>query len=131
MTDTELRLLKAFPKSFVNCHGEFIAHERANEYCILYNCKNELDIKCKVLEWFSRETFKTEPYRQRKKNDEFHSFMLKGINEFLGTDFTEKDMELIYTYLGNAVHHDLTIRFIESSYDMEILQTYTSKDKTE
>ncbi len=50
MTDTEHKLLKAFPRSFISEFGEFIAHDKANEYFILKNCANDLDIKCKVLE---------------------------------------------------------------------------------
>ena len=116
------RLMRCFPRSFINQHGEFIAHEKANEYFILKNCKSELDVKCKVLEWFSRGAYKTEPYRTKKKNDEFHEFMLDGINEFLGTEFTEDDMVLIYTYLGNAVNHELTIKFIVNEYKLDILK---------
>ena len=116
------RLMWCFPRSFVNASNEFIAHRRANEYFRLEDCKDELDIKCKVLEWFSRGAYKTEPYRTNYKNEEFHEFMLSGINEFLDTDFTEKDMEVIYTYLGNACNHKRTIRFIESGYDMDVLK---------
>lgn len=111
-----------FPGSFVNHNNEFIAHRRANEYFMLGNCENEMDVKCKVLEWFSRGAYKTEPYATDYKNNEFHEFMLNGINEFLGTDFTEEDMEEIYTYLGNAIHHDRTIKFIQSGYDMAVLK---------
>lgn len=116
------RLIFCFPGSFVNHNNEFIAHRRANEYFMLENCKNELDVKCKVLEWFSRAAYKTEPYRTDHKNEEFHEFMRNGINEFLKTDFTEEDMEEIYTYLGNAIHHGRTMRFIESGYDMQVLK---------
>lgn len=117
-----IRLIHCFPGSSINCNGEFIAHEKTNTYFILHNCKTELDVKCKVLEWFSRAAHKTEPYRRRDKNDSFHAFMLNGINEFLGTQFTAEDMEQIYTYLGNACNHEKTVRFVESGYDMGILE---------
>ena len=116
------RLMRCFPRSFINGQGEFIAHTKANVYFNLKNCKDELEIKCKVLEWFSRSAYKRELYRTKQKNAEFHKFMLDGINEFLGTTFTSDDMELIYTYLGNAIHHERTIRFIASGYDMRILK---------
>ena len=48
--------------------------------------------------------------------------MLNGVNDFLGTDFTESDIEEIYTYLGNRCNHEKTVRFIESNYDMSILK---------
>ena len=116
------RLMSCFPRSFINQHSEFIAHEKANEYFILRDCETEFDIKCKMLEWFSRGAYKTEPYRTKKSNDEFHTFMLNGINKYLNTNFTYKDMEQIYTYLGNAVNHTKTMMFVESGYDMQILK---------
>lgn len=114
------KLMNCFPESFINQRGEFIAHEKANMYFILKDCKNELDVKCKVLEWLSR-SYKTNLYCTKQKNDEFHKFMFDGINEFLGTDFDTMDMEQIYTYLGNAYNHEKTIMFIESGYVMSVL----------
>lgn len=124
MVDAEIkcRLYEAFPKSFVNYNGEFIAHERANQYFILRTCETELDVKCKVLEWFSRGAYKTEPFNSDRANRGLHKFMLDGINAFLGTNFTEDDMEIIYTYLGNACNHQRTVAFIESGYDMTVLE---------
>jgi hypothetical protein len=115
------RLMQAFPCSFINYAGEIIVHREANQYFILRDCQTELDVKCKVLEWLSRAAYKTDPFGT-KKNAQFHKFMLDGINKFLGTSFTYKDIDLIYTYLGNACNHARTIRFIESGYDMKVLK---------
>lgn len=114
--------MDCFPNSVINNNGEFIAHIRSNTYFILGDCNNEEDVKCKVLEWFSRPAYKTEPYNAKQSNDKFHSFILTGINDYLGTDFSEKDMEKIYTYLGNACNHKKTLEFIKSGYDMSILE---------
>lgn len=119
---TVIKLLNAFPNSFINHCGEFIAHKKGLAYFTLTNCKTEMDVKCKVLEWLSRDAYKTEPWSSRKSNVAYHDFILSGINEFLGTDFTHDDMKLIYTKLGNRVNHELTIRFIESGYDMDVLR---------
>lgn len=116
------KLEKAFPQSYVNCSLEFIAHEEANEYFRLEDCENEFDVKCKVLEWLSRGSHKTCPFNSNIKNKRFHNFMLNGINDFLGTDFTEDDMDIIYTYLGNRCNHKRTIKFIESGYDVAALK---------
>lgn len=121
MTDIELRLLNSFPRSYINMYGEFIAHEKANEYFILRNCADDLDIKCKVLEWFSRGACKTEPYKTHKKNKEFNDFMLNGINNFLGTNFSIEEMLQIYIKLGNACNHGNTIKFIQSGYNFKLL----------
>ena len=114
--------MRCFPQSFINYQGEFIAHRYANEYFILDNCETETDVKLKVIAWFSRGAYKTMPYSTKKKNDEFHKFMLSGINKFLGTNFTEEDMELIYTYFGNGCNKDKCLEFIESKYDMQIVK---------
>ena len=116
-----LRLCRCFPNSFINGSGEFVAYRQANEYFIFENCETELDVKCKVLEWFSRGAFKTEYFSSDLKNKKYHEFMLSGINRFLGTQFTEDDMETIYTYLGNCCNHQLTVEFINSGYDMAVL----------
>lgn len=116
------RLLSAFPGGFVNHRNEFIAHKKANEYFSLENCKTELDVKCKVLEWFSRGAYKTEPFDSTSKNETFHDFMLNGINDFLGTQFNEDDIETVYTYLGNSCNHALTVEFVNSGYDLTLLK---------
>lgn len=38
-------------------------------------------------------------------------------------------MELIYTYLGNGIQHDLCLRFVESGYDLEVLREYDKKQE--
>lgn len=125
------KLMRCFPRSFINHHGEFIAHLKSNTYLIFDNCEDEQELNCKVLEWLSRAAYKTEPYYSVSANNKFHRFMLDGVNAFLGTAFTFDDMELIYTYLGNSCHHDLTIKFVESGYDMEVLREYERKRRTE
>ena len=54
--------------------------------------------------------------------------MLDGINEFLGTEFTPKDIMIIYTYLGNGCDHTGTIDFVESGFDMEPLNELANQD---
>ena len=116
------RLARAFPNSFINTALEFIAHKEANEYFRLEDCNNEFDVKCKVLEWLSRGASKTYPFNSNVKNKRFHNFMLNGINDYLGTDFTEDDMRVIYQELGNCVRHSLTEEFVNSGYDMSVLK---------
>ena len=115
------KLMRCFSRSFINYRGEFIAHEKSNTYFILDSCEDEQEVNCKVLERLSRAAYKTAPFRTTKLNNELHQFILDGINSFLGTDFTFDDMDLIYTYLGNAVNRDLTIKFVESGYSIEVL----------
>ena len=114
--------MDCFPTSVINHNGELIVHIKSNTYFILRDCNRKEDVKCKVLEWLSRPAYKTEPYSTKRNNDEFHSFILAGVNDYLGTNFSEKDMEEIYTYLGNACNHKKTLKFIESGYDMSVLK---------
>ena len=119
--DTILKLMGCFPRSTINQFGEFIAHEKGNAFFNLKYCKTELDIQCKILEWFSREAYKSTPYKRKKKNDEYHKFILDGINKYFATDFKNEDMMEIYCKLGNAVNHKLTIEFIQSGFDFSVL----------
>lgn len=118
---TRLRLLADFENSFFNERDEFIAHRYSNTYFIFSNCESEEDVNCKVLEWLSRSAHKGIPYSQEWRNKKFRKFMLDGINMFLHTDFTFDDMEIIYTYLGNACNHNKTLEFVRSGYDMSVL----------
>lgn len=124
MVDSNItkKLAAAFPRSFINSALEFIAHKTANEYFRLEDCETEFDVKCKVLEWLSRGAYKTEPFDGDNKNKQFHEFMLNGINKFLGTNFDEEDIAIIYQELGNRVRHELTVEFVNSGYDMAVLK---------
>lgn len=115
------RLFNCFEGSFINSRLEFIADKETNLYFILGNCENELDVKCKVLEWFSRDAHKSMPYRSNKRNQSYHEWVLRSINSFLGTKFTENEISEIYTYLGNAINHKKTVNFVKSGYDMSVL----------
>ena len=119
------KLMKAFPRSFIIATGdgeaEFIAHREANSYFRLIDCYTEFDVKCKVLEWLSRDAHKTAPFNSERRNREFNKFILNGINSYLETSFTFDDMDIIYTYLGNRCNHNRTEKFINSGYDMGVL----------
>lgn len=116
------KLIRAFPGSFINGSLEFIAHKTANEWFRLEDCETEFDVKCKVLEWLSRGAYKGQPFDEWTKNACFQYFMRTGINNFLGTDFSEDDMESIYTRLGGSCNHLKTMNFIECGYDMRVLE---------
>jgi len=118
----ELKLMKSFPRSFINANGEFIALSKENEFFNIENCGDEFAVKCKVLEWFSRGAFKTDHYSTAKRNGVYHKFMLDGINAFLGTSFSFENMKIIYTELGNGVNRVLCEKFVNSGYDMAILK---------
>lgn len=103
-----LKLLMSFKQSFVNDNGEIIVDKRNNHYFKLSTCKDELEIKCKVLEYLSRSA--------RTSNK-----ILQGVNEFLNVKFTKKDMERIYAVIGGGCNRERCLEFIEGRYDMYIM----------
>jgi hypothetical protein len=91
-------------KDFVNDHSF-----RLND------AKDELELKCKVIEWLSRPSIKAGTIESER-------FYLEGVNKFLGTNFDRKEMIEIYTYLGNECNRRKCIRFINSNYDFKELK---------
>lgn len=117
------RLSAAFPRSMINQRGEFIADPRpkVNSYFILENCETEEDVIAKLLEWLSRDAFKSLHFSTMSANRMCWEYHRNGINSFCGTNFTPQDMGDIYTYLGNACNHKKTLAFIRSGYDLTVL----------
>ena len=122
MTDEIFNVAKCFPDSFINSNGELIISVKGNVYFIATDCNTKEDIACKLLEWCSRPMAKGQPYAREKRNSEWRDSLIYGLNLYLGTSFTQEDMYLIYEKLGNRVNHDLTLRFIESRYDLDIVR---------
>ena len=116
------KIRAAFPAAFVNMYNELILIPKANTYIMLNQVRDERDFKAAVLEDCFQNAFKG---CSRKLQDEH----LDGINKLLDTKFTKADMELIYTYLGNGIQHDLCLRFVASGYDLEVLREYEKKQE--
>ncbi len=117
-------LFAAFPDATLNRSLEFVvdSNRRVNSYFRLEDCKTREDVTAKLLEWLSRDAYKSQHFQVEWRNRQVHKYHLDGINQFCGTSFTPEDMELIYTYLGNRVNHEKTLRFIRSGYDMGVLR---------
>lgn len=121
MIDEIFNVMKCFPKSYITQIGELILSDKGNVYFTAKDCNTQKDIICKLLEWCSRPIAKGEPYRQEKRNKEWREALLSGYNKYLGTQFTQEDMYWIYDKLGNGVDHDLTLKFIASGYDLNLV----------
>lgn len=107
---------KYSPKCFINHNNELIVEPKNNIYFILEDIETELELKCKVLAWLSRPSCKgVSKYWQKR--------IRAIVNEFLGTEFTFDEMEKIYTYLGNDCNREKAIKFIESNYDLNTLNS--------
>ena len=132
MTNSFVKLMDCFPRGRLLSDREpyeFLAHDRGNIYFILGNCETKMDVDCKVLEWFSRAAYKAMPFSSTVANHRFHEYFRKGISEYFGHEFNSNDMEMVYTYLGNACNHQKTIDFIESGFDMSILDSTSHEAK--
>lgn len=107
--------LSVFPKSFINHNDEIILEPQNNVYFGLYDVETELDFKCKMIAWLSRPICKG-------LNKYWWPKVLYSFNRSMGTDFTRDDMDKIYGPLGNDCNRPLMIKFIESGYDMSLLE---------
>ena len=111
------RIYNAFPKAFINRYNEMIIYQRQNTYFRLDNVNNERELECKVLEYCSREASKGYSPTSVK-------YHFKGICDFFKRKFTQEEMDLIYTKLGNGIRRKLCIKYIESNFDLEVLKKY-------
>lgn len=118
------KAMRAFPNSFINRNNELILIPKFNVYFLLDDIYSELIFNCKILEWVSRDCTSALRYIQTKRLESYWNENRIKVNTILNTNFTKDDMELIYTYLGNSVNRLLTFEFIESGYDMQILEKY-------
>ena len=109
------RIYNAFPKAFINHHNEMIIYPRENTYFLLDNVSNQLELDCKVLEYCSREAYKSMNYHSRKYHRE-------GFNKYFNRDFSEDELEAIYSRLGNGINRKLCIQFLESGFDFNLLK---------
>lgn len=106
---------EVFKGAFINRNNELIFDRRSNLYFRLDDVETVLEFKCKMMAWLSRPITKSlSDYKAR--------IILKKFNELLGTNFSKADMELIYDRLGNDVARPLCIKFIETNYDLSLLE---------
>ena len=115
-------LMYAFPESFINCNNELIFHPKINYSFLLDNCYTPRDVVAKVLMWFTRPCCKAEVYKRISANDKFHKEMTARLSEYLGVGLTVEQVMLIYQKLGNGIRKDLTYKFIDSGYDLKVLE---------
>lgn len=145
------RMLSVFEESFINSQNEFIALLKfypsdkisyyellnmktlkpkpvfVNAYFRLEDCKDELDLKRKIIEWLSRDCHKS--HYSQKYDKYIREYFRDRCNELLNVNFDENDWEEIYCYLGNGVNSKLCIEFINSNYDMNLLKGDKQDDK--
>jgi len=112
------KLLKYFPDSYINHNLEVILIPKTNTYFSLVGCSTKRDIIAKVLMWCTRDIAKARPYQQQKRNIDFYVDNRDRLEKYLGADV---NIDVIYHCLGNGINKELTHRFIESGFDMNLL----------
>lgn len=122
MTDEVFNMMMCFPDSFVNAAGEVVLDNKRRITFIVSGVETKKDIVYNLLEWCSRPIVKECPYSSGRRNREWSRSLLLGLNNYLGTNFTEGDMWVIYYRLGSKINHDLTIKFVASGFDMGVLK---------
>ena len=108
------KLKGAFPKMFVNDINEAIIEPHDNIYFCLINCTDERDVMIKLIEYCSR----LKEMSAVRKN-----YLMQGINNFCKTRLSLVDMHYIYQELGCGVNHDLAVKFVDSDFNMGLLDT--------
>lgn len=92
------KIQRAFPKAYVTMNFELILVPRTNTYINLNHCSTPDEFKVKIIENCSRLASKGYSKPLRKEH-------LDGINKLLDTNFTQEDMEYIYTYSGMPLNY--------------------------
>lgn len=115
------KLLGLFPRSYINQNLEVILIPKTNTYFSLEGVGSRRDIISKLLMWCTRTIAKGQPFRNKKRNDMYRETTKRALNYYLGTIFSDEDINLIYQKLGNGINQDLTYSFIDSGFDMEVL----------
>lgn len=131
MINEIFNVMKCFHDSFINSFGEVIISAKGNVYFTATDCKTKEDVICKLLEWCSRPMAKGQPYASEKRNSEWRDSLIYGLNLYLRTSFTQDDMYWIYDKLGNRVNHELTLKFIDSKYDLSLVRPIEKEQNNE
>lgn len=120
-----IKIMLAFPRSRIEyyVYGGFLIYldEKNRLWFSLEKIESDIELKRRFISVVSR-CYKSEPYRNSKRNIEWQQKHMVAFNKVLGTNFTEDDFEYIYTYLGNGCNKPIAIKFIESGYDLNVLK---------
>ncbi|WP_148880577.1 hypothetical protein [Streptococcus sp. Marseille-P7376] len=115
------KLLAYFPESYINRNLEVILIPKTNTYFSLKGVSSRRDIITKLFMWCSRDFAKTNPFKYQKLNRLFHLENSELLGKYLGKRFDPSQIYDIYQKLGNGINPELTYRFIDSGFDMEVL----------
>ncbi len=110
-----LDLLKPFfIDAFINSNNEIILEPKNNIYFSLNDIKTKFDLDLKVIKWVSRPACKGLSNAWIKR-------IRTSFNSYFGRFFEQKEIERIYTKLGNGANPTLCCDFVKSNLDLSVL----------
>lgn len=111
------KLLKAFPTARFDVTNGLALDDFDPSFSI-DDAIDETDLKAKVLGYFTRKSFMH--YDEGEARNRVH----RGINDYLGTQFSYSDFETICLYLskGDGIDDALARDFVDSGYRMNVLR---------
>lgn len=127
MLESVQKALKWLKGSFINHNNEIILIPKFNVYTLLDDVNTDDDFKVKLCEWFSRDCCCALRYSRNKRLERYWQDNTDAFNFICGTDFTVKQMEYIYTYLGNGIKHELSKKFVKSGFDLSVIEKYVKE----
>lgn len=110
-----IKVKNYFEKAYIYNKKELILDPKRNIYFRLDNIKTELEFKCKVLEFCIRPAHKGLDLTGQK-------YIRRRLFKYFGVNWSQHEMSLIYTYIGNTTRRELTKKFINSGFDLSILE---------
>jgi hypothetical protein len=115
ITENLARVESCFPGAFIKLNEELILNREYNVYFRLENIETPLDFDCKMLAWVARPAHKE--YKNKKQ-----IIIKQGLNAYFGRDWSNEDLSIIYTKLGNGCNGALCKTFIEADFDLGLLK---------
>lgn len=116
-----MKLMGFFPNAFVTRFMEVVLSKKGNVY---FKCKEGMtreEILCAICEWVSRDVAKGEPYGNDNWNRLWRDSLALRLSAYIGKVILPADWYMIYDRLGNRINHNLTTKFVESGFDMAVL----------
>ena len=127
MLESVQKALRWFKGSYINHNNEIILIPKFNIYTLLDDVYSNEDFKVKLCEWFSRDCCCALRYSQKKRLERYWIENTDAFNYICGTDFSVEQMEYIYTYLGNGIRRDLAKKFVQSGFDLSVIDKFVKE----
>lgn len=119
--DEVRNLMRCFPDSYVDCDGFFYADKDGVSPFCLKRCGTKEDIMVMVLDNLSYSACLSRPYIERERNVAVHEKILRGINAYLDSSFSEGDILNVCKFTMHA--SDIELReFIRNGYDLNAIE---------